>query len=130
MGREIGKTWNGTSVSLGFPACGGSRKGPEGRGELNAEGGTEEKDNVVTSSPSQLGRAVWGSSGWAPPTYPKHSLLWSFVDSLMENVSSLRTPWPYLVLHPHVCPMEDKGHLIEAGELLTEGLGPGHVSTG
>ena len=72
LGREIGKAWNGASVSLGFPACGGSRKGPEGRRrQLNGEGGKEEKEDVVNSSPSQLGRAVWGSSGWAPPTYPK-----------------------------------------------------------
>lgn len=66
--EEIGKTWNGASNTW-LPACGGSRKGPEGRGKrAKCRGrGREEKDDVVTSSPSQLNRAAWAF--WLGPSY-------------------------------------------------------------
>lgn len=74
-GGGQGLGWNFSQPWL--PCLWWSRKGPEGRRrELNGEGG---KEDVVTSSPSQSGRAVWGPSGWAPPTCPRHSLLWLLV---------------------------------------------------
>ena len=64
-----------------------------------------------------------------PPTRPRHSLLWPPLPACW----GVRAPEDMAALFRAAaqgCPLEGKGRLAEKGELLTEVLGPGHVSTG